>query len=301
MDADERTLELLERVLTRLTYAETDAAMQDAVANTLCPVLGVLDDNPSAAVKQKALSCIGTVSSLLKPKRTIKLPLADLLELWHRAPPTAPSRPFQLIFLHMSLERLTKPEAAQAVPLLLRGVAALATAQQRQVLRIVLEAAPELALNARSLDGDWQAVLQSTADRALLAHWLLMLLLWPSSLTASERALFEDEKRPLAPAVLAAAQQRLVVLLDWDGWALHEIFCAVVAAQGSGNSAIQERAVTLLNRRRSAADMEVIAVVEPVLVLLERSQPPVSHAVRDVAMAQLCKSAIVARPPLLAR
>jgi hypothetical protein len=295
----ERDLELLDRCLTKLAVS-TEDTLQATVASILQPVLDKLGSTQDAAVRKKATEVILTLHGLVKDKRSFALPLNDLITSFRESPG---SRAFSLLFLNMALERVDPVVARQLVPELLVGISSAAAPLQQGLLRSLLPFIADLPANRDlAADAAWKRLVQHDGDRSVFLSWSLKVLLLPAVTEQERMELTVQDKRPLVwPGNDSLGRckdgfMRLLDVVEFFPKPL-EVFPHFLVALG--DSAVQERASTAIMRRR--IDREAPELMDAALRLLERSTPPLPFGVRDAIIAQLCKSQVISRPPLLPR
>ncbi len=295
----ERDLELLDRCLTKLAVSGEEI-IEATVASILLPVLDKLGSSQDAAVRKKATEVVLTVHGLVKDRRAFALPLDDLVAAFRSHPG---SRVFSLLFLNMALERADPAAVRRLLPDLLVGISTVAAPLQQGLLRSLLPFFADLPANRDLVsDAAWKRFVQNDADRAVFLSWALKVLLLPSVTEQERLELTVQDKRPLVwPGNdgLGRCKDGFMRLLDVVEFFPKnlEVFPHFLVALG--DSAVQERASTAIMRRR--VDRESVEMMDAALLLLERANPPLPFGMRDAIIAQLCKSQIVSRPPLLPR
>ena len=249
-----------------------------------------------------------TIFDLVKGKDTLELPLEDLIDSWRDS--TDKSRSMVQIFLVTAIERRKKSNMKEIVslfPSLLIGIHRIPVASRQTLLRSLVSVIVELGNSGGDLSRDehWNTMLKDENDRRVFLDWTLKLLLLPAVSADEDSFLTCGGKKPLVwpQDSLAKTKAALMKMFDLNDLfpETPEIFQHICVALGDGNPSVQERAHTVVTRRRNDLEKESEKLMDQALKLLERTNPPVTFNVRDATIAQLCKSAVVAAPPLLPR
>ncbi|XP_058129433.1 proteasome-associated protein ECM29 homolog isoform X1 [Anopheles ziemanni] len=137
-------LELLERVLLRLGYADTDEQLQTTVNKFLTPVL-IKITSPNENVRKKVMEILTHINKRLKSRNQIQIPLTPLLAQYQQADSLFLIN-FAIIYITMGFPRLTIAEQTEFAPVLLNCLEGKPESHQDRILMLVLPLLGEIKI-----------------------------------------------------------------------------------------------------------------------------------------------------------
>uniref|UniRef100_A0A1S4H7M0 Uncharacterized protein n=1 Tax=Anopheles gambiae TaxID=7165 RepID=A0A1S4H7M0_ANOGA len=137
-------LELLERVLLRLGFADTDEQLQTTVTKFLTPVL-IKITSPNENVRKKVMEILTHINKRLKSRNQIQIPLAPLLAQYQQADSLFLIN-FAIIYITMGFPRLTVEEQTEFAPALLNCLEGKPETHQDKILMLVLPLLGEIKI-----------------------------------------------------------------------------------------------------------------------------------------------------------
>uniref|UniRef100_A0A182JBI6 TOG domain-containing protein n=1 Tax=Anopheles atroparvus TaxID=41427 RepID=A0A182JBI6_ANOAO len=137
-------LELLERVLLRLGYADTDEQLQTTVNKFLTPVL-IKITSPNENVRKKVMEILTHINKRLKSRNQIQIPLAPLLAQYQQAESLFLIN-FAIIYITMGFPRLTIAEQTEFAPVLMNCLEGKPETHQDKILMLVLPLLGEIKI-----------------------------------------------------------------------------------------------------------------------------------------------------------
>ncbi|XP_050079558.1 proteasome-associated protein ECM29 homolog [Anopheles maculipalpis] len=137
-------LELLERVLLRLGFADTDEQLQVTVTKFLTPVL-IKITSPNENVRKKVMEILTHINKRLKSRNQIQIPLAPLLAQYQQADSLFLIN-FAIIYITMGFPRLTVEEQTELAPVLLNCLEGKPETHQDKILMLVLPLLGEIKI-----------------------------------------------------------------------------------------------------------------------------------------------------------
>uniref|UniRef100_A0A182W1W8 TOG domain-containing protein n=1 Tax=Anopheles minimus TaxID=112268 RepID=A0A182W1W8_9DIPT len=137
-------LELLERVLLRLGFADTDEQLQSTVTKFLTPVL-IKITSPNENVRKKVMEILTHINKRLKSRNQIQIPLAPLLAQYQQADSLFLIN-FAIIYITMGFPRMTVEEQTEFAPVLLNCLEGKPETHQDKILMLVLPLLGEIKI-----------------------------------------------------------------------------------------------------------------------------------------------------------
>uniref|UniRef100_A0A182NSY2 TOG domain-containing protein n=1 Tax=Anopheles dirus TaxID=7168 RepID=A0A182NSY2_9DIPT len=137
-------LELLERVLLRLGFADTDEQLQSTVTKFLTPVL-IKITSPNENVRKKVMEILTHINKRLKSRNQIQIPLAPLLAQYQQADSLFLTN-FAIIYITMGFPRLTVEEQTELAPALLNCLEGKSETHKDKILMLVLPLLGEIKI-----------------------------------------------------------------------------------------------------------------------------------------------------------
>ncbi|XP_050090264.1 proteasome-associated protein ECM29 homolog [Anopheles aquasalis] len=137
-------LELLERVLLRLGYADTDEQLQTTITKFLTPVL-IKITSPNENVRKKVMEILTHINKRLKSRNQIQIPLAPLLTQYQQANSLFLIN-FAIIYITMGFPRMTVEEQTEMAPVLLNCLEGKPETHQDKILMLVLPLLGEIKI-----------------------------------------------------------------------------------------------------------------------------------------------------------
>ncbi|XP_053680548.1 proteasome-associated protein ECM29 homolog [Anopheles nili] len=137
-------LELLERVLLRLGFADTDEQLQSTVTKFLTPVL-IKITSPNENVRKKVMEILTHINKRLKSRNQIQIPLQPLLTQYQQADSLFLIN-FAIIYITMGFPRLSVEEQTELAPVLLNCLEGKPETHQDKILMLVLPLLGEIKI-----------------------------------------------------------------------------------------------------------------------------------------------------------
>ncbi|GJJ74422.1 proteasome component ECM29 [Entomortierella parvispora] len=196
----DKDLQLLDNVELRFALAETDAQLEKTLATFLCPVLLKLA-SPVEAVRAKVVGILTHINKRIRPKPSIKLPLAPLLQQFSDNGSVLVKN-FTLIYVELGFERVELEEKVASLPKLIKGISQRPAAQQTTIVHMVLPALAQIKQhNEDNTTSDPYEFLTHPADAICILTRLQDVLLYrqPTIVTPTGHSHGTNNSGPSSP------------------------------------------------------------------------------------------------------
>uniref|UniRef100_A0A182JSK2 Proteasome-associated protein ECM29 homolog n=1 Tax=Anopheles christyi TaxID=43041 RepID=A0A182JSK2_9DIPT len=297
-------LELLERVLLRLGFADTDEQLQTTVTKFLTPVL-IKITSPNENVRKKVMEILTHINKRLKSRNQIQIPLAPLLAQYHQADSLFLIN-FAIIYITMGFPRLTVEEQTEFAPKLLNCLEGKPESHQDKILMLVVPLLGEIKipenpekrsklLGLSNKPATKQQLLSILMDELLLPYGTL-----PDSdvpLGMSVYTFNRVTSKPPKAEELEQLKRGIVRFLCGGIFPDHEILAHLVVASADTRFSVATPAIGELNKICSSLDWNDPKLSAPLYTLFSgnssklpnRKTSGVSARVRQKLLQHLLK------------
>uniref|UniRef100_A0A182P7H4 TOG domain-containing protein n=1 Tax=Anopheles epiroticus TaxID=199890 RepID=A0A182P7H4_9DIPT len=306
-------LELLERVLLRLGFADTDEQLQTTVTKFLTPVL-IKITSPNENVRKKVgnsdagvrvMEILTHINKRLKSRNQIQIPLAPLLAQYQQADSLFLIN-FAIIYITMGFPRLTVEEQTEFAPVLLNCLEGKPETHQDKILMLVLPLLGEIKipenpekrselLGLSNKPATKQQLLSILMDVLLLPYGAL-----PDSDVPPGMSVYSFKRvtsKPPKAEELEQLKKGIVRFLCGGIFPDHEILAHLVVASADTRFSVATPAIGELNKICSSLDWTDPKLSAPLYTLFsgngsklpDRKTSGVSARVRQKLLQHLLK------------
>ncbi|XP_068658632.1 uncharacterized protein [Aristolochia californica] len=296
--------ELLDRMLTRL--ALTDDSMLESLLPKILPYSISSLSSPSTSIRKKVMEILSHVNKRVKHQIEIRLPLAELWNLYIESNALSMVRNFCIVYIEMAFDRLLPEEKADKAPELVANIAKLPPSHQEIILRSVAKVIGEC--HSSRVDENFAArykLVSGSEDGQLFLEFCLHTILYqPSpqgggcapglSVVESNRV---TGKLPLKGDMLLMRKLGMLNVLEAMELAPELVYPVYVVACSDSQEPVAKKGEDLLKRKAAGVNLEDPHLINRLFILFnvesipsESRVTPVTPTLKARLMTIFCRS-----------
>ncbi|KAG9454895.1 hypothetical protein H6P81_007799 [Aristolochia fimbriata] len=306
--SDAEREEILDRMLTRL--ALTDDSKLESVLPKILPYSISSLSSPSTSMRKKVMEILSHVNKRVKHQTEIRLPLAELWNLYIEDNAPSMVRNFCIVYIEMAFDRLLPKEKADKAPELLANISKLPSSHQEIILRGVAKVVGECHSSRldESMATRYKLISCSEEGQLFLEFCLHTILYQPStqgggcppglSVVQSNRV---TGKLPLKGDMVLIRKLGMLNVIEAMSLAPELVYPLYVAACSDSQEPVAKKGEELLKRKAAGVNLEDPHLINRLFLLFngnitvesipaESRVTPVTPTLKARLMTVFCRS-----------